>query len=156
MPSTSVMCTSLESEPEEAPLHRTAAAIPESNRNSTPDSRSRSVTSSAANSSTRGSNPGSRAISVTRDPSGGSAAAVTDLKQFADRGHSLVFDSGWREIADYVLTWLADNLSDQLMRTAAGQRHGSCYRAGDPETRSSTCWATTTSRTEMPGFPSAF
>ncbi|ACU75958.1 conserved hypothetical protein [Catenulispora acidiphila DSM 44928] len=40
------------------------------------------------------------------------STAVTDLKQFADRGHSLVFDSGWRDIADYVLTWLADNVSD--------------------------------------------
>lgn len=39
----------------------------------------------------------------------GDLAAVTDLKQFADRGHSLVFDSGWRTVADHVLAWLADN-----------------------------------------------
>lgn len=39
----------------------------------------------------------------------GDTVAVTDLKQFADRGHSLVVDSGWRTIADYVLTWLATN-----------------------------------------------
>jgi len=32
--------------------------------------------------------------------------AVTDLKVFPDRGHSLVFDHGWREIADQALTWL--------------------------------------------------
>lgn len=39
----------------------------------------------------------------------GDLVAVTDLKQFADRGHSLVFDSGWRAVADHVLAWLADN-----------------------------------------------
>ncbi|MEV6105159.1 hypothetical protein AB0M28_10650 [Streptomyces sp. NPDC051940] len=32
-----------------------------------------------------------------------------DLKQFADRGHSLVMDSGWRTVADHVLIWLAAN-----------------------------------------------
>jgi alpha-beta hydrolase superfamily lysophospholipase len=36
----------------------------------------------------------------------GDSTAVTDLKQFADRAHSLVIDSGWRFIADYVLGWL--------------------------------------------------
>ncbi|MEW2290395.1 alpha/beta hydrolase [Streptomyces sp. NPDC047841] len=36
----------------------------------------------------------------------GDTTAVTDLKQFADRGHSLVIDSGWRFVADYVLGWL--------------------------------------------------
>lgn len=37
----------------------------------------------------------------------GDTVAVTDLKQFADRGHSLVIDNGWRPIADCVLAWLA-------------------------------------------------
>lgn len=37
----------------------------------------------------------------------GDSTAVTDLKQFPDRGHSLVIDQGWQEIADYVLGWLA-------------------------------------------------
>ena len=32
--------------------------------------------------------------------------AVTDFMDFADRGHSLTIDHGWREIADYVLNWL--------------------------------------------------
>ncbi|MGV9454469.1 alpha/beta hydrolase [Streptomyces sp. NPDC003635] len=36
----------------------------------------------------------------------GDSTAVTDLKQFADRAHSLVTDSGWRFVADYVLGWL--------------------------------------------------
>ncbi|MER5204089.1 alpha/beta hydrolase [Streptomyces sp. NPDC002825] len=36
----------------------------------------------------------------------GDSTAVTDLKQFADRGHSLVVDNGWRFVADYVLGWL--------------------------------------------------
>lgn len=39
----------------------------------------------------------------------GDSPAATDLKQFADRGHSLVFDSGWRSVADHVLIWLAAN-----------------------------------------------
>lgn len=46
--------------------------------------------------------------SVTREAykQYGDSTAVTDLKQFADRGHSLVVDSGWRFVADYVLGWL--------------------------------------------------
>lgn len=39
----------------------------------------------------------------------GDSVAVSNLKQFADRGHSLVVDSGWRAVADYVVGWLADN-----------------------------------------------
>ncbi|MFD0021630.1 alpha/beta hydrolase [Streptomyces sp. NPDC058382] len=36
----------------------------------------------------------------------GDSRAMSDLKQFADRGHSMVVDSGWRTLADYVLGWL--------------------------------------------------
>ena len=32
--------------------------------------------------------------------------AVTEIKSFAGRGHSLTIDSGWREIAEYCLAWL--------------------------------------------------
>ena len=32
--------------------------------------------------------------------------ATTELVEFADRGHSLTIDHGWREVADSVLTWL--------------------------------------------------
>jgi pimeloyl-ACP methyl ester carboxylesterase len=32
--------------------------------------------------------------------------AVTEYKEFAGRGHSLVIDSGWRELAEYSLSWL--------------------------------------------------
>ncbi|MFF7559834.1 alpha/beta hydrolase [Streptomyces pseudovenezuelae] len=39
----------------------------------------------------------------------GDSTAVTDLKQFADRAHSLVIDSGWRFVADYVLGWLDEH-----------------------------------------------
>jgi pimeloyl-ACP methyl ester carboxylesterase len=35
-----------------------------------------------------------------------SSSAVTEFKEFPNRGHSLVFDSGWREIAEYSLSWL--------------------------------------------------
>jgi len=32
--------------------------------------------------------------------------AVTEMKEFAGRGHSLTIDSGWRELAEYSLSWL--------------------------------------------------
>ena len=35
---------------------------------------------------------------------------VTELKEFSDRGHSLVFDHGWREVAEYSLAWLEKQL----------------------------------------------
>ena len=34
------------------------------------------------------------------------SAAVTDLIEFPDRGHSLTIDSGWREVATTALEWL--------------------------------------------------
>lgn len=37
----------------------------------------------------------------------GDSTATTELKQFPDRGHSLVLDHGWRTVADYALGWLA-------------------------------------------------
>jgi non-heme chloroperoxidase len=35
--------------------------------------------------------------------------AVTDYKEFADRGHSLALDGGWHEVADTVLSWLREH-----------------------------------------------
>jgi non-heme chloroperoxidase len=35
------------------------------------------------------------------------SGAVTAYHAFPDRGHSLVLDHGWREVADYTLSWLA-------------------------------------------------
>ena len=34
------------------------------------------------------------------------STAVTELKQFEHRGHSLTIDSGWKDIADAILQWL--------------------------------------------------
>jgi pimeloyl-ACP methyl ester carboxylesterase len=34
------------------------------------------------------------------------STAVTDHREFPDRGHSLTIDSGWRGVADAVLAWL--------------------------------------------------
>ena len=34
------------------------------------------------------------------------SGAVTDLMEFAERGHSLTIDSGWRAVADECLSWL--------------------------------------------------
>jgi pimeloyl-ACP methyl ester carboxylesterase len=36
------------------------------------------------------------------------SSAVTELMEFADRGHSLTIDSGWREVAQGCLNWLAE------------------------------------------------
>ncbi|MBV8480130.1 MAG: alpha/beta fold hydrolase [Actinobacteria bacterium] len=36
------------------------------------------------------------------------SSAVTDLRAFPNRGHSLTIDSGWREVADAVLAWLGE------------------------------------------------
>jgi dipeptidyl aminopeptidase/acylaminoacyl peptidase len=33
--------------------------------------------------------------------------AVTDVHEFPDCAHCLTIDSGWREVADVALTWLA-------------------------------------------------
>jgi non-heme chloroperoxidase len=35
------------------------------------------------------------------------SGAATDYQVFPDRGHSLVLDHGWREIAEFTLSWLA-------------------------------------------------
>ncbi|WP_410635502.1 alpha/beta hydrolase [Amycolatopsis sp. cmx-4-83] len=37
------------------------------------------------------------------------STAVTELKQFEGRGHSLTIDSGWRDVADAVLAWLREH-----------------------------------------------
>lgn len=34
------------------------------------------------------------------------SSAVTDFKEFPNRGHSLTIDSGWQELAEYILSWL--------------------------------------------------
>ena len=39
----------------------------------------------------------------------GDSRAVTELKQFADRAHSLVIDNGWSFVADHVLGWLDEH-----------------------------------------------
>ncbi|MEU6440812.1 alpha/beta hydrolase [Streptomyces sp. NPDC047046] len=40
----------------------------------------------------------------------GDSTALTELKQFADRGHTLVVDGGRRVVADYVLWWLDEHV----------------------------------------------
>jgi len=37
------------------------------------------------------------------------STAVTELRQFEGRGHSLTIDSGWRKVADAVLAWLENH-----------------------------------------------
>lgn len=36
------------------------------------------------------------------------STAVTELKQFEGRGHSLTIDSGWKDVAESVLEWLSN------------------------------------------------
>ncbi len=38
------------------------------------------------------------------------STAITELRQFEGRGHSLTVDNGWREVATAVLDWLAANV----------------------------------------------
>jgi pimeloyl-ACP methyl ester carboxylesterase len=40
------------------------------------------------------------------------STAVTELKQFEGRGHSLTIDHGWREVADATLEWLKANTGE--------------------------------------------
>jgi pimeloyl-ACP methyl ester carboxylesterase len=46
------------------------------------------------------------------------STAVTELKQFEGRGHSLTIDSGWREVADATLEWL-QAMADQSISVEA-------------------------------------
>ena len=46
------------------------------------------------------------------------STAVTELKQFEGRGHSLTIDSGWREVADATLEWL-EAMTDQSIPVEA-------------------------------------
>ena len=36
----------------------------------------------------------------------GNSSAITELKEFPGRSHSLTIASGWRELAEYILSWL--------------------------------------------------
>ncbi len=37
------------------------------------------------------------------------SSLVTDFKLFEDRGHSLIVDHGWKEVAEYSLNWIHKN-----------------------------------------------
>ncbi len=37
------------------------------------------------------------------------SSVITEFKLFENRGHSLIVDHGWREVADYVFVWLNKN-----------------------------------------------
>jgi hypothetical protein len=37
------------------------------------------------------------------------STATTDIREFADRGHSLVIDRGWPAVAQACLDWLSKN-----------------------------------------------
>jgi pimeloyl-ACP methyl ester carboxylesterase len=46
------------------------------------------------------------------------STAVTELKQFEGRGHSLTIDHGWREVADATLEWLEANTGERELAEA--------------------------------------
>lgn len=50
--------------------------------------------------------PRSVTVAVTKLYSGG--PSVTDYREFEGRGHSLTIDSGWRDVAEASLEWLAE------------------------------------------------
>lgn len=39
--------------------------------------------------------------------------AITDIQEFADRGHSLTIDSGWREVADATTDWIKQRVREK-------------------------------------------
>ena len=47
-------------------------------------------------------------------------ASVTDYRVIDGRGHSLTIDSGWRDVAEVTLSWIARQEAD-LVTAAAGQ-----------------------------------
>lgn len=47
------------------------------------------------------------------------SSAETDVLEFADRGHSLTVDSGWREVAEASLSWLAAHANASLTSSVA-------------------------------------
>ena len=65
----------------------------------------------------------------------GKSAAVTEFRQFPDRGHSLTVDSGWAEIAQAALDWLAKQgiagTTVAERRRLAGRQRGAHGVAGD-------------------------
>jgi hypothetical protein len=68
------------------------------------------------------------------------AGAVTDLHEFPDRAHTLTMDSGWREVAEDVLAWLAaQGLAPAGPGTSAIPEQrveaGDTAGAGSPENR---------------------
>jgi hypothetical protein len=46
------------------------------------------------------------------------STAVTELKQFEGRGHSLTIDSGWRDVADATIEWLGPTTGHRAPATA--------------------------------------
>ncbi|UQX87094.1 alpha/beta fold hydrolase [Jatrophihabitans telluris] len=47
------------------------------------------------------------------------SAAVTDYHVFPDRGHALVFDSRWHDVAEFALRWLSEHTPRQTDVAAA-------------------------------------
>ena len=35
------------------------------------------------------------------------SSAVTEIREFPDRGHSLTVDHGWHEVAESIIGWLS-------------------------------------------------
>ncbi len=57
--------------------------------------------------------------------------AVTDLREFPDRGHSLTIDSGWQEVADSVLGWLKERDALAISGVSAGRSPRRADRRSD-------------------------
>jgi pimeloyl-ACP methyl ester carboxylesterase len=53
------------------------------------------------------------------------STAVTELKHFEGRGHSLTIDHGWKDVADATLAWLKDSSSRPSLPTVGKQQESS-------------------------------
>jgi pimeloyl-ACP methyl ester carboxylesterase len=52
----------------------------------------------------------------------GPSSAITEYHVFADRGHSMVIDSRWREIADFTIGWVNAHHAPSLRLTPGAQQ----------------------------------
>jgi hypothetical protein len=58
--------------------------------------------------------------------------AVTDLREFPDRGHTLTIDHGWREVAQVVMDWLGRARCDRGKRQPGAATQPRRGRPGHP------------------------
>ena len=66
--------------------------------------------------------------------------ATTELLELADRGHSLVIDHGWTDVADACLAWLAGRDPQGSSRSGRGRTPRRASTPGDNATAAGSRW----------------